>query len=170
MSAASVTTAAMKPATTTTTVKAAATAVKATSTAEAAAMEATTMKVTTAEAVIKATATVEAATKATTTIEPTTKATTTVEAPIKEAISVPEAKATSETKPGTCTDENAALKPVRAVVAVGRAGVWVIVVIAIAADRRRSVIDGPSKSNAEGDALGVRIRGREETNTEKKTE
>jgi hypothetical protein len=120
--------------------------------------------------VIKATATVEAATKATTTIEPTTKATTTVEAPIKEAISVPEAKATSETKPGTCTDENAALKPVRAVVAVGRAGVWVIVVIAIAADRRRSVIDGPSKSNAEGDALGVRIRGREETNTEKKTE
>src|SRR5260221_5777230 len=34
-------------------------------------------------------------------------------APIKEAISVPEAKATSETKPGTCTDENAALKPVR---------------------------------------------------------
>src|SRR5258708_7080340 len=155
MSAASVTTAALKPATTT--VKAAATAmeataaaVKATSTVEAAAMEATTMKVTTAAAVIKATATVEA--------------------PIKEAISVPEAKATPETKPGTCTDENAALKPVRAVIAVGRAGVWVIVVIAIAANRRRSVIDGPSKSNAEGDALGVRIRGREETNTEKKTE
>src|SRR6266404_2182473 len=147
MSAASVTTAALKPATTT--VKAAATA-----------MEATTMKVTTAGAVIKAT----------TTIEPTTKATTTVEAPIKEAISVPEAKATPETKPGTCTDENAALKPVRAVIAVGRAGVWVIGVIAIAANRRRSVIDGPSKSNAEGDALGVRIRGREETNTEKKTE
>jgi hypothetical protein len=154
----------MKPATTT--VKAAATAmeataaaVKATSTAESAAMETTTVKVATAEAVIKATATVEAS----------TKATTTVEASIKETITVPEAKATPETKPGTCADENAALKPVRAVIAVGRTGVWVIVVIAIAADRRRSVIDGPSKSNAEGDALGVRIRSREKTNTEKKT-
>src|SRR5258706_13569399 len=140
--------------------EATAAAVKATSTAESAAMETTTVKVATAEAVIKATATVEAS----------TKATTTVEASIKETISVPEAKATPETKPGTCTDENAALKPVRAVIAVGRAGVWVIVVIAITANRRRSVIDGPSKSNAEGDALGVRIRGREETNTEKKTE
>jgi hypothetical protein len=164
--AASVTTAAMKPATTA--VKAAATAmettaataVETTSTAEAAAMKPATVKVTTAEAVIKATATVEAA----------TKATTTVKAATKETISVPEAKATPETEPRACADENAALKPVRAVIAVGRAGVWVIVVIAIGADRRCAVIDRASKSNAEADALGVRIRSREETNTEKKTE
>ena len=163
MPAASVTTAAMKAATTT--VKAAATAMETATavealTAEPAAMEATTMKVTTAEAVIKATSTVEAP----------TKATTTVEAPTKETITVPEAKATPETEPGTCADENAALKPIGAVVAVGRTGVWVIVVIAIRADRCCAVVDRPSKSNAEGDALGVRIRSREETNTEKKTE
>ena len=129
-------------------------------TAEPAAMEATTMKVTTAEAVIKATSAIEAP----------TKAPATVEAPTKETITVPEAKATPETEPGTCADENAALKPVRAVIAVRRTGVWVIVVIAIGADRCCAVVDRPSKSNAEGDALGVRIRSREETNTEKKTE
>src|SRR5258706_10081392 len=123
--------------------EATAAAVKATSTAESAAMETTTVKVATAEAVIKATATVEAS----------TKATTTVEASIKETITVPEAKATPETKPGTCADENAALKPVRAVIAVGRTGVWVLVVVAIAADTRRSVIDAPSKSHAERDTL-----------------
>ena len=159
----------MKPATTA--VKAAATAMEATTavepatavdalTAEPAAVEATTMKVTTAEAVIKATAT----------IEPPTKAAATVEAPTKETITVPEAKATPETEPGTCADANAALKPIGAVVAVGRTGIWVIVVIAIGADRCCAVVDRPSKSNAEGDALGVRIRSREETNTEKKTE
>jgi hypothetical protein len=159
----------MKPATAA--VKAAATAMEATTavetatavealTAEPAAMETTTVEVTTAEAVIKATSTIEAP----------TKAPATVETPTKETITVPEAKATPETEPGTCADENAALKPVRAVIAVGRTGVWVIVVIAIGADRCCAVVDRPSKSNAEADALGVRIRSREETNTEKKTE
>jgi hypothetical protein len=110
------------------------------------------------------TAATKAAIKATATVEATMKAA------IKETISVPEAKPTPESKPGTCADENAALKPVRAVIAVGGASVGIIVVITIGADRRWAVIDRPSKSNAEGDALGVRVRSGEETHTETNTE
>jgi hypothetical protein len=112
-----------------------------------------------------ATATMEATAAAVEATTATMEAATAVEAATKETITVPEAKA----PPRSCADENAALKPVRAVIAVRRAVVWRIVVVPIGAGGR-AVIDGPSKSNAEGDALGIRVRSREETDTEKNTE
>jgi cytoskeletal protein RodZ len=166
--AASVAAASVKPAATT--VKAATATMEAT----AAAVEATTATmeaataveaISTAESTVVETAAMKAAIKATATVETSTKATATVEAATKETITVPEAKA----PPRSCADENAALKPVRAVIAVRRAVVWRIVVVPIGAGGR-AVIDGPSKSNAEGDALGIRVRSREETDTEKNTE
>jgi len=42
--------------------------------------------------------------------------------------------------PGTCSDENAADEVVRAVIAVWRAGIWVIGVVAVGAHRRRTQI------------------------------
>jgi hypothetical protein len=155
--AASVATATVKPSAS---VKAAAsmkptTTMETTTTMEATAVEALTMESTAVE-----TLATEAATKA------TIKAAATVEAAmkaaIKEAISVPEAEA----PPGSGADEDATIEPVRAVIAVGRAGVRIIIVVAISAGWRRSVIHRRSKSNAESDALGARIRSREETNTE----
>jgi hypothetical protein len=149
--------------------------------ATAAAVKATAAAMKATAATMEATAAAEAFTAESTAVEPATmkaaiKATATVEAAmraaIRETISVPEAKATApETmKPGTCADEDAAVEPVRSVVSVGRAGVRIIVVIAIGAGGSCAVIDRPSKSNAEGDALSVRIRSRKETNTEKNTE
>jgi hypothetical protein len=68
--------------------------------------------------------------------------------------------------PGTRADEGAADEPVRAVVAVGSTVVGGIIVVAIGADWRGTVIDRSSYANAEGDALGVGVGGREKTNTE----
>src|SRR6266404_3496616 len=124
-------------------------AVEATSTAESITVETAAMK---AAITMEAAITAEAAMKA------AIKATATVEAATKETITVPEAKATApETKPGAGAEEDAAVEPFRAVIAVGSAGVGIIIVIAIGADGSWAVIDRPSKSNAEGDALGVRV-------------
>jgi len=68
--------------------------------------------------------------------------------------------------PGAGTDEDAANEPVRAVVSVGSTVVGGIIVVAIGADWRGTVIDRSSYANAEGDALGVGVGGREKTNTE----
>jgi hypothetical protein len=105
--------------------------------AEAFTAESTAVETAATKTVIKATATVEAAMKA----------------PIKETVTVPEAKA----PPGSGAEEDSAIEPFRAVIPVGGATVGIIAVIAIGADRRWAVIDRPSKSNSEGDALGVRI-------------
>jgi hypothetical protein len=174
--AASVTTAAtvkpataatVKPATAavkaTTTVETAATMESATTATESATMESTAMEAFTAESAAVEALAAEAATKAA--IETTTTIEAAMKAAIKEAISVPEAKA----PPGSGADEDAALKPVRAVIAVGGAGVRIIIVVAISAGGW-AVIDRPSKSNAEGNALGVRVRSREEKDAEKNTE
>lgn len=129
----------------------------------ATAVEGTTIAETTSAA--ERVSTAEAAMKA------AIKTTATVEAATKETISVPKAKARApETKPGTCADENAAREPVRAVIAVGCASVGIIAVIAIGTDGSWAVINRASKSNAEGDALGMRVRSREETNSKAKTE
>jgi hypothetical protein len=164
--AASVPTATMKPAAATvkaatttmeaTTAVEAATAVEATFTAESTAVETLPMK-----AAIKAAATVETPTKATATIEAAVKAAIT----IKETITIPEAKA----PPRSGADEDAAIEPFRAVIAVGSAGVGIVVVISIATGWW-AVIGRRSKSNAEGDALGVRVRSREETDAESNAE
>jgi hypothetical protein len=162
-------TAAVKAATA---VKAAATTVEATAAAETvAAMKAATMEVAamevaasealTAEALIVETAAMKAAIKATATVEAA------METAIKEAITVPEAKAAaSEAKPRAGAYKNAAFKPVRAVIPVGRACVRRIIVIAIGAGGRWTVVDRRSETDAKGDALGVRVRSREETYTE----
>jgi hypothetical protein len=68
--------------------------------------------------------------------------------------------------PGAGADEDATYKPVRAVVSVGSAGVRIIIVVAVGADWRGAVINGSADSDAEGDALGVRVGGRQETNRE----
>jgi hypothetical protein len=150
-----------------------ATAVEPAATVEPAAVEAFTAKATAVEtsamkAAIKA-AMIETAPTETVTIKAT------VEAAIKEAITVPEAKA----PPGSSAKEDAAIEPFRAVIAVGGTGVGIIAVVTIGADRSRAVIgraiigaviDRPSKPDAEGDALGVGVRSREKTNTETNAE
>jgi hypothetical protein len=73
-------------------------------------------------------------------------------------------------KPGAGADEDAAYEPVRSVEAVGCAGVRIIIVVAIGADGRGAVIDRSAKSDAEGDALGLRVRSGEETNSETNAE
>ena len=72
--------------------------------------------------------------------------------------------------PGACADEDAANEPVRAIKTVGRAGVWIVVVVAIFADRRGAVINGGANSDAEGDALGVGVRRCEKTDRETNAE
>jgi hypothetical protein len=72
--------------------------------------------------------------------------------------------------PGAGADEDAAGKPIRSVVSIGGAGVGIIVVIAIGADGGGPVIHRTPYTDAKGDALGVRARGREETNTETNAE
>jgi len=72
--------------------------------------------------------------------------------------------------PGAGADEDAADEPVRPVVSVGSTVVGGIIVVAIGADWRGAVIDRSAYANAEGDALGVGVGGREKTNTETKCE
>ena len=59
--------------------------------------------------------------------------------------------------PGAGADEDAANEPVRAIKTVGRAGVWIVIVVAIFADRRGAVINRGPNSDAERYALGVRV-------------
>jgi hypothetical protein len=72
--------------------------------------------------------------------------------------------------PRAGADEDSTDEPIRPVVSVGGAGVRVIIVVAIGADGSRPVIHGTSYTDAKGDALGVRARRREETNTETNAE
>lgn len=131
-----------------------ATTVEAGTTAEAFAAEATTT-------LIEEAAIIETA--------PTTEAFA-VKAAMKEAIPVAEAEATSETIPRSGADEEAAVEPVRAVVAVGRAGVGIIIVIAIGADRLGPIavtdVGGRADADAEGYALGIGVRSGEQRNGE----
>jgi hypothetical protein len=73
-------------------------------------------------------------------------------------------------EPGAGADEDAAGEPIRTVVAVGCAGVRIIIVVAISTDWRGAVIGRGANSNAEGDALGLYVRSGEETNTETNAE
>jgi hypothetical protein len=98
-----------------------------------------------------------------------------MKAAIKETITIPEAKAATKTKPGAGADEDVPGEPFRGVIAVRSTGVRVITVIAIGADGRWAVvidswtvIDGPSKSEA--DPLGMRVRSREERDTKTNAE
>jgi hypothetical protein len=117
-------------------------------------MEAATMESFAAESTAVETIPTEAAIEAA--METTIKAA--MKAAVKETVTA------SEAKPWASADEDAALEPIRAVIAVGSAGIWVVIVVAIGASGRWAVIDGRSKSNAEGDALSVRVRSREQAN------
>jgi hypothetical protein len=72
--------------------------------------------------------------------------------------------------PGSGADEDAADEPVGSVIAVRGAGVRIIAVVSIGADGSRAVIGRRSEPDAEGDALGVCVRGREEANSEANAE
>ena len=72
-------------------------------------------------------------------------------------------------EPRAGADEDAAYEIIRSVEAVGRAGVWSIVVVAVSANWR-VVIGRAAYSDAEGDALGLRVRSGEETNSETNAE
>ena len=73
-------------------------------------------------------------------------------------------------EPGAGADEDAAGEPIRPVEAIGGTGVGIIIVVAVSADWRGPVIGRGSNSNAESDALGLRVRNAEETNAETNTE
>jgi hypothetical protein len=117
-------------------------------------MEAATMESFAAESTAVETIPTEAAIEAA--METTIKAA--MKAAVKETVTA------SEAKPWASADEDAALEPIRAVIAVGSAGIWVVIVVAIGASGRWAVIDGRSKSDAKGDALSVRVRSREQAN------
>jgi hypothetical protein len=142
----------MKPATTVR----AASAVKPTASVEAAsAMKFLTMEAATMESFAAESTAVE-------TIPTEASMETTIKAAMKAAVK--ETVTASEAKPWASADEDAALEPIRAVIAVGSAGIWVVIVVAIGASGRWAVIDGRSKSDAKGDALSVRVRSREQAN------
>jgi len=68
--------------------------------------------------------------------------------------------------PRTCADEDATREPLRSVKAIGRAGVRIIVIVAIGAYGGRPVVRGRPNSHADNDALRVCIRSRKEANAE----
>jgi len=70
--------------------------------------------------------------------------------------------------PRTGSYKEAPNKVVRPIEPVRRTSVWIIVVIAIGADRLGTVavVSRRSETDAEGDALGVGVRSGEKTNTE----
>src|SRR4029077_432801 len=69
-------------------------------------------------------------------------------------------------KPGAGADEDTAYEIIRSVEAIGCAGVRIIIVVAVCADWRWAVVGRDADSDAEGDALGLRVRSGEETNRE----
>jgi hypothetical protein len=72
--------------------------------------------------------------------------------------------------PRAGADEDADDEPIRSVVAVGRASVWVVVVVAVGADGRRAIVIRGADSDAHNNALGVRGRCGEEANSETNAE
>jgi len=72
-------------------------------------------------------------------------------------------------KPGSGADEDAACEPVRAVVAVGSAGIRIVIVVAIGTDGRGAVIGG-ADAHADRPSLRVRVRSREQKNPQTNAE
>jgi hypothetical protein len=113
------------------------------------------------------TPTSEAASDCAATISAAVSATAVSTTAIASAVSVPAAIAIASTvpvsvaaaKPGSGTDEEAAVEPGWAVVSVGRAGIGIVVVVAPLADWRAVIVASVTgtDANAEGD-LGVGVR------------
>ena len=70
-------------------------------------------------------------------------------APTVEARAAVKAAAVITVEPGASADKDAIHEPVRPVVAVGSAGVWIIVVVTIGTDRSRSINWPVNRPNAE---------------------
>ena len=98
---------------------------------------------------------VEAAIKA-----PTCESPAEVATPVKSA-AVEAPMSIKSVEPRSRADEDSTDKPIRAVVAVGRASVRIIIVVAVGANRRRAVVRRPYSYPNEH-ALGVRVGSREE--------
>jgi hypothetical protein len=154
--AASVATATVKPATTA--VKSAATMEAATAVKVSSTVEATAVEIAAAIAVIKSTSVPAASV-----VPPAAAIIPTAAVTVSAAVV---AMSVIAVVPGAGADEDAAYEPIRAVVAGGRASVRSIIVITIGADGSWAVIGRRSKSNAESDVLGARVRSREERDTE----
>jgi hypothetical protein len=154
--------------TTATTVKSAATVDRATAMEAAAAVEsAATANSATGKAPSGKTASSEAATRITTTGKATSCESATTPAPTNAgapAFTTPAEAAAVEAvsesvEPRTCADEYAAHEPIRSIVAVRRAGIGSIVVVAVGANRCRAVI--PRTDSDAHCNLGVRLCDRE---------
>ena len=90
--------------------------------------------------------------------------TATVEAPAIETTAV-ETAAVESMEPRASPDEDSVEEPIRAVVAVRRASVWVIIIVSIRANRGRANISVPwANSNADKNSLCVRERRRTQSN------
>ena len=83
----------------------------------------------------------------------------TEETPIIEIATSPKSRASIKTvEPRARADEDAAGKPLRAVVAVRRARVGVVIVVAVGAHRRRAVVSGAAYSDADHNSLRLCVR------------
>jgi hypothetical protein len=126
---------------------------------ESAAAAATAMKPT---ATVESTAIVEPASEASAikpaasakAVSPAHKATAVIAATVESGPAIEAAVPVVAVEPGASANENAADKPVRAVVAVRRTGVGVIVIVAVGADGRWAVVTG-AHSHADKNPLGV---------------
>ena len=86
------------------------------------------------------------------------------------AVTTPIVAVSVAVEPRSSSDEDTAYEPVRTVIAVGCASVRIIVIVAVFANWRGAVINRGANADAEGYALSVRVRRREETNTEANSE
>lgn len=76
-----------------------------------------------------------------------------------EAASVP-------MKPRASPDKDATDKPVRTVIPIRSASIWVVVVIPVGAHRRRSVVSRSAKADPERYPLGIRVRSGNQPNSQ----
>jgi hypothetical protein len=142
--------------------------VEALTTVKAAAMELTTRREATAEA-----ATLESSVKAASTEAATVESS--IKAAPAETRTEESTSAKAATEPGSGSDKDASREPIRPIVAIRRAGIGVVPVIAVSARRRyvtvvitiTRTIDRPAESNADCDSLRVGGNGRRrDANTE----
>src|SRR2546429_622968 len=81
--------------------------------------------------------------------------------PALESARAVKAAAVKPVKPRACADKHATREPLRSIIAVRRAGVRVIVIVAVGANRWRAVVGGPiiiagAHAYAHKDSLRVR--------------
>jgi len=132
------------------------------------AVEVTPATITVAAVEVSATVTaIEAAAVAATTV--TTISAAAVVSTATVAISAAVVAMSVTMKPRSGADEDTACEPVRGVVAVGSAGVRIVIVVAIGANGRGAVIGG-AYAHADRPSLRVRVRSAEQTDSKTNAE